>query len=1049
MLALIGVAAAFHAAFTPHTTKSCVPSKLAEANHSVAVPPQWLPVLLANNPYPPPPAPPCTNNGTGGTTGRGLWPPLPVDRSTVQCVDVETVWIATKRCHLSATLNRGGPNEIYERCHMLYEHNDCYPPGDKDSGCILDAITHCKSLNVTCSPPSLPPSSPPPTPPPPSPPPPSPPPPSPPPPSPPPPSPPPLTPGGAWLIEVTMTVAGTVETFDAANYKLHLATFLGVEPAAITLNVTNVGVRCLRVIHQDLEVSANGFNACTCSVVASIREIEKEEDVVDASVQLLSSNITALSLALNVTVKSVAPPTRVPVRAVLAPSPPPPSPPPPSPPPPLPFACTLDFLTSDAYGNLVHGSDGDLQMELVAALRLIEDIPEANSYDPYTCKVRDSFFYECLDIASPKTLSSSINGSYGVGVSSTSFTWLSDGLNTSSISYFGGAASCHDKITGDGAVNSLDVAVLMYYQFEMPPYGRANLPRTPAEVRTVDGRHDTWKRCGSNETRASWQLTVADDYCALSDNSTNYTQPTPSARRRLSEQTDPTSQLIAQPANGRSSVAADAMHELGLRVCEWATVPGLGQWMRIHVPTVVLSLEFFLSGLAIEQGVVLSNQKSPPFNCTECAPEPGIRDEPVVTFARFLEYEGVNAGRAATGCAKIVAVTPGAALDKNVLSLRQQPVIQACRFDMFVWIPQQPSSGVHVAAHAAAGSFSAIRLAQLGATSADGRAWWAGPPDCGDDFGVLAGSNAMDGHGGQVQRNAACLQHCVGDLEIIDENGPSPPPSPPPPALPAQCSTECSLGANGPKNTCSGWTEAEFKCSQMQQLLLGDDLEPCDCTGCCDEFPFPAPPPPPPPTPPSTPPSECADVTLQTQGWQIVSFNCIEGASSFELVLGSATFKVDDKILSREGRLLFATYEGTKWVGNLVTRGFASARGYKIFYSGQVGAVLTQSGDAAPVEDVELSRGWNWIGHTPLISYGINSGVTTIGGTEFTVDDQIKTRSGSAVTFTTYDGSNFEGGLVELKPGVGYEVKVAHSVTFGYKTTSVSGGGRMLATGKQ
>jgi hypothetical protein len=709
----------------------------------------------------------------------------------------------------------------------------------------------------------------------------------------------------------------------------------------------------------------------------------------------------------------------------------------------------LDFLTSDRYGNLVHGSDGDLQMELVAALRLIEDIPEANSYDPYTCKVRDSFFYECLDIASPKTLSSSINGSYGVGVSSTSFTWLSDGLNTSSISYFGGAASCHDKITGDGAVNSLDVAVLMYYQFEMPPYGRANLPRTPAEVPTVDGRHDTWKRCGSNETRASWQLTVADDYCALSDNNTNYTQPTPSARRRLSEQTDPTSQLIAQPANGRSSVAADAMHELGLRVCEWATVPGLGQWMRIHVPTVVLSLEFFLSGLAIEQGVVLSNQKSPPFNCTECAPEPGIRDEPVVTFARFLEYEGVNAGRAATGCAKIVAVTPGAALDKNVLSLRQQPVIQACRFDMFVWIPQQPSSGVHVAAHAAAGSFSAIRLAQLGATSADGRAWWAGPPDCGDDFGVLAGSNAMDGHGGQVQRNAACLQHCVGDLEIIDENGPSPPPSPPPPALPAQCSTECSLGANGPKNTCSGWTEAEFKCSQMQQLLLGDDLEPCDCTGCCDEFPFPAPPPPPPPTPPSTPASECADVTLQTQGWQIVSFNCIEGASSFELVLGSATFKVDDKILSREGRLLFATYEGTKWVGNLVTRGFASARGYKIFYSGQVGAVLTQSGDAAPVEDVELSRGWNWIGHTPLISYGINSGVTTIGGTEFTVDDQIKTRSGSAVTFTTYDGSNFEGGLVELKPGVGYEVKVAHSVTFGYKTTSVSGGGRMLATGKQ
>ena len=199
----------------------------------------------------------------------------------------------------------------------------------------------------------------------------------------------------------------------------------------------------------------------------------------------------------------------------------------------------------------------------------------------------------------------------------------------------------------------------------------------------------------------------------------------------------------------------------------------------------------------------------------------------------------------------------------------------------------------------------------------------------------------------------------------------------------------------------------------------------------------------------TSPLPKCTDVTLQTQGWQIISLNCIEGSSSFEHVLGSAAFRVDDKILSREGRLLFATYEGTKWVGNLVTRGFSSARGYKIFFSGAPGAVLTQSGDAAPVEDVELSRGWNWIGHAPLISYGINSGVTTIGGTEFTVDDQIKTRSGSAVTFTTYDGSNFQGGLVELKPGVGYEVKVAQAVTFGYNTTSVSGGGRMLATGKQ
>jgi len=471
----------------------------------------------------------------------------------------------------------------------------------------------------------------------------------------------------------------------------------------------------------------------------------------------------------------------------------------------------------------------------------------------------------------------------------------------------------------------------------------------------------------------------------------------------------------------------------------------LGQWMRIHVPTVLLSLEFYLSGLAIEQGAELSNDPAPPFNCTDCAPAFGYRDEPVIAFARFLEYEGVEADRAAVDCASIVAVTPEAALDKNVLSLRQQPPTKACRFDIFVWIPQQPNPGVHVAAQAAPGSPSALRLAQLGATSTKDRAWWAGPPDCGDDFGVLAGSNAMDGHGGQVQTKAACIVHCAGDLMIIDDNGPRPPPSPPPPALPVQCSTECSV-ANGPKNTCSVWTSVGYTCSQIQELLVGDDVgQPCDCTGCCHEVATPTPP----PAPPPTPPSDCTDVTLQNKGWQIISFNCIEGASSFELVLGSATFKVDDKILSREGRLLFATYDGTQWVGNLVTRGFSSARGYKIFYSGEVGAVLTQSGGTAPVEDVELSKGWNWIGHAPLVNYPINSGVTTIGGTEFTADDQIKTRSGSAVTFTTYTGSKFEGGLVELTPGVGYEVKVAQAVTFRYSAASASDGRRMLATGKR
>ena len=441
---------------------------------------------------------------------------------------------------------------------------------------------------------------------------------------------------------------------------------------------------------------------------------------------------------------------------------------------------------------MVHESDGNILQEIVAALQLVEDVPETNSYDPYTCKVRDSFFYECLDIASPRTLSSSINGSYGVGLSSTSFAWLGSVLDYSSLNHFGGATTCDEKITGDGAVNSFDVAVLMWYQFEMPPYNRAGLSRTPAEVTTVDGRHDTWKRCETNETRQSWQLTVADDYCALSENKS------PSPARRLGKRAENALQVAAQPVNRRSLFEADAMADLGLQLCEWAVVPGAGRWVRIHVKTVLITLEFLLSGFATEQGIILSNQQIPPFNCTDCTPELTSPDEPVVTFARFLEYEGVSADRAATDCATIVGLTPGTALYKNVLSLRQQPAFQACRFDIFVWIPQQPGPGVHIASYAANGSFSATRLAQLGATTADGAN--NAPADCGDDFGVLAGSGAMDGRGGQVQREAACVQHCVVDLGLGGATT-SPEPSPPPPPSPnsAELSSPPPPSPNSPE----------------------------------------------------------------------------------------------------------------------------------------------------------------------------------------------------------------------------------------------------------
>ena len=153
-------------------------------------------------------------------------------------------------------------------------------------------------------------------------------------------------------------------------------------------------------------------------------------------------------------------------------------------------------------------------------------------------------------------------------------------------------------------------------------------------------------------------------------------------------------------------------------------------------------------------------------------------------------------------------------------------------------------------------------------------------------------------------------------------------------------------------------------------------------------------------------------------------------------MLNSVAFATNDKILSREQGLQVASYDGTAWQGSLVSLGFTYARGYKVFFTGKADSIIQQSGGAQlPVEDVVMSFGWNWIGHAPLKSYGINSGIKTVGSDKFTDNDQIKTRSGSDAQFTNYDGSMFQGSLSELKPGVGYEVWAQKAVRFRYTTS--------------
>ena len=270
-----------------------------------------------------------------------------------------------------------------------------------------------------------------------------------------------------------------------------------------------------------------------------------------------------------------------------------------------------------------------------------------------------------------------------------------------------------------------------------------------------------------------------------------------------------------------------------------------------------------------------------------------------------------------------------------------------------------------------------------------------------------------------IRLQSNCGQFCEASGSFLKG---IPPPPPLPPAAPPgsdPCLNPCL------QSTCLN-VSAFGTCDQLASIG-------CSCNGCCTN------PPSPPPLLPPPPP--CTKVQLSTEGWQMISFNCVGGLSNTFEVLDTAPWETDDKIMTRDPFLKFATYDGEKFVGGLINHDqLLPSLGYKIFYSGEP-ANLTQTGFFQSVEDVVLRAGWNWIGHAPSDAVDILEieAIPYIARGDFSMDDQIKTRAGSDVKITTYTGQNgtsaWQGNIDQLTPGIGYEVKVANELSFCYGNT--------------
>lgn len=150
--------------------------------------------------------------------------------------------------------------------------------------------------------------------------------------------------------------------------------------------------------------------------------------------------------------------------------------------------CTLDFLSRTEKGEYKVGADGNLMAEYLLASKIAQEIKEAQSNDPFTCRLYSSggtgarsslrlagsgevSKLVCLDIAAaslpgveplvnyaPAPRDGDADGGLGAKAAS----------NASAA--FGGGVTCHGNSYGDGTINAYDVVAFLWAQFGNAPH---------------------------------------------------------------------------------------------------------------------------------------------------------------------------------------------------------------------------------------------------------------------------------------------------------------------------------------------------------------------------------------------------------------------------------------------------------------------------------------------------------------------------------------------------------------------------------------------------
>lgn len=225
---------------------------------------------------------------------------------------------------------------------------------------------------------------------------------------------------------------------------------------------------------------------------------------------------------------------------------------------------------ANAVFNYVFQPDGNLATEFVAMEEVYQSEMNRRSNDPFWCLLPEdqpllqrrplygdpmlnglpsNRLWECLDIAGPTTLGALNRSALNYFCPTPgNCAWRFDALTNAqqaSTTLFGGTTPCDGKVVGDGTVNSLDIAVLMYAQFGEGPYEGIFLPgQEPGRFNpsTTFGREATQHQCGNGLQPNQYQLQLSTDYCLA-----GHFPPTPPA---VPEPTPPPSMPPLAPCIG-------------------------------------------------------------------------------------------------------------------------------------------------------------------------------------------------------------------------------------------------------------------------------------------------------------------------------------------------------------------------------------------------------------------------------------------------------------------------------------------------------------------